>query len=104
MTNQVPEIARRSNKAPIIGFFVLIFLAAGFFLFLSGNRVMEIDNGQKFTGNATVLSTSIKGKKCYLEIRRDDGVKELRANGYRDNCGRYQTGQKVHFTKGLIED
>lgn len=93
------------NKiAPIIGLVVLLALAFGFFKFLSGNGVMDATREGTFTGYATVLDTDIKGQKCYLIIRRDDGVKERRATGYKNECGKYDEGQKVHYTQGLIDD
>lgn len=94
----------RTNKAPLIGFFVVILMATGFFIFLSGNGIMDATREGTFTGSATVLHTDIKGKKCYLEIRREDGVKERRATGYRNECGKYDVGQKVHYTQGIIDD
>lgn len=94
----------RSNKAPIIGFFVVILMAVGLFVFLSGNGVMDATREGTFTGSATVLGKDTRNKKCYLEIRREDGVKESRATGHRNECGKYEIGQKVHYTQGIIDD
>jgi hypothetical protein len=99
-----PSIPRRSNKAPIIGFFVIILMAAGLFVFLSGNAVLDTFNKGAFTGSATVLGEETRNHKCYLTIRREDGVKESRATGHRNECGKYDIGQKVHYTQGIIDD
>lgn len=94
----------KRTKAPLIGLVVILMLAVLGFIFLSSNAVLKVANAGAFTGDATVLDTKIKGQKCYLDIRRDDGIKELRAAGYRNECGKYDEGDTVHYTKGIIDD
>lgn len=93
---------KRFNKAPLIGLAILIVLAISFFAYLSGPKVMDLSAG--YTGKATVISTKIKGQKCYLEIRRDDETTELRASGYRNECAKYEKGQRLTYVKGIIQD
>lgn len=93
---------KRFNKAPLIGFAVLIVLAISFFAYLSGPKVMDLSSG--YTGKATILDTKIKGQKCYLEILKDDESTELRASGYRNECGKYKKGQQLTYVKGIIQD
>lgn len=95
---------KRFKKAPLIGLAVLLVMAVSFFFFLSGPKVIDTFQGNAFTGKATVLSAKTKGKKCYLEIKREDGIQERRASGYRNDCVKYKPGQQLDYVKGIIQD
>lgn len=56
-----------------------------------------------FTGTGIVLDTDIKGQKCKLEVRREDGEEVRQSAGYKNECGKYKPGQTVYFDRGVID-
>lgn len=57
-----------------------------------------------FTGTGIVLDDDIRGQKCMLEVRREDGKEVRQSAGYRNECGKYEKGQTVYFDRGVIDD
>jgi len=77
------------------------------FLFLGIGGILAMVFGTQpsgFTGTGVVLDDEIRGQKCMLEVRREDGKEVRQPAGYRNECGKYEKGQTVYFDRGVIDD
>jgi major membrane immunogen (membrane-anchored lipoprotein) len=93
---------KKLTKGQVIAIIMMIGFVLFGWIMIAGFAKSTHDNG--YNGQGTVISKDTGNKKCYLEIKRDDGKTVKQSAGWRKECGKYDKGQTVYFDHGIIDD
>lgn len=85
-----------------VAIFVILAIVLSIFAAMIYSVAVYAENG--YNGTGTVISKSTQNKKCFLEVKREDGKTETRSAGWRNECGKYSPGQTVYYDHGIIDD
>lgn len=98
-----PPPAPKSNKVRNIVLSIILLAFVGSFIAVGAYVLSGPHSG--YNGTAIIMDKDTHRKKCYLHIKREDGVEiERQAAGYRNECGKYDKGDTVDIKNGIVYD